>query len=189
MAAQPSVKITKSLPWRGVAHTFTNRYHFTNGSPTTDAEWHTFFDAIVTAEKTIYSSRTTITLAQGYDAGSEVPVSEKTYTTVGTLTIGSSMANERQVAALLRYTTDQKTKRNHPIYLFNYFHDVYGSSATVPDTIYSGQQTLITAYGASWIAGFSDGATTHARCGPNGAVALTGACETYLTHRDFPRVR
>lgn len=187
MADTPSIKVTKSLSWRGNAKLFTNRYHILGGAPASDAAWHTLFDNVVTAEKAIYPVAVTITKVEGYLADSNLPVSSKTYTTVGTLTTAANIPQERQVAVLARWTTDQKTKRNHPIYLFSYFHGAYAQASPNADKPDTAQTTAVTAYATAWVTGFSDGTTTHQRGGPRGAAALTGACETYLTHRDFPR--
>lgn len=187
MAATPSVKITKSLTWRGAAKLFTNRYHFTGGVPASTAAWLSFFDAITAAEKLLWGSTVTITKAEGYAAGSDIPVASKTYSLAGTGTPGGA-AQERQVALLARWTTDAVTSRNHPVYLFSYYHganmSTVGGHSDEPDGT---QKGAVTTYATAWVTGFSDGTTTHKRAGPNGAVALTGACETYLTHRDFPR--
>jgi hypothetical protein len=185
MAATPSVKITKSAPWRATTKLWTNRYHFTAGVPASNAAWLAFFDAIVLAEKAALFPNATITKAEGYAAGSNLPAASKTYTTVGTLT-NAGLLQERQVAALVRYATDAVTSRNHPVYLFNYYHGASADSAHT-DQVTPTEITALTNYAAAWISGFSDGTTTHKRAGPNGAVALTGACELYLTHRDFPR--
>lgn len=187
MAATASIKITKSLPWRGAPHLFTNRYHMTGGVPGSTADWTTLADAIVTAEKAALFATVTITKAEGYAAGSNLPVFTKTYTTVGTLA-SAGLVQERQVAALVRYTTDAVTSRNHPVYLFSYYHGIAAdSSAGNVDNVTPTQKTALTTYAGLWVAGFSDGTNTHKRAGPNGAVALTGACELNLTHRDFPR--
>ena len=135
MAPTPSVKITKSLSWRGAAKLWTNQYHLTNGAPSTTAQWNTLFDAIVAAEKLALFPATSIVQADGYAAGSAIPAATKTYTTPGTLTVAGYI-QERQVAALVRYTTTAKTKRNHPIYLFNYYHGV-SADAAVTDKVYS----------------------------------------------------
>ena len=87
MAATPSIKITKQFTYRGVARHFSNRYHFVGGTPADNAHWTTLSDAIVTAEKVIYTSVVTIVSTTGYAAGSEVPVFSKTYSTAGTRTL------------------------------------------------------------------------------------------------------
>lgn len=186
MAAQASVKIVKSTLWRTGARLWSNRYHFTNDVPADDTKWATLCDAIVTDESAALQSPTTIVEAVGYAAGSDVPVFTKTYTTVGAITRAAQINSPLQTAALLKYTTDAKTSKNHPVYLFSYFHNVLLAGNSTPDVLDTTHKAAIDEYAADWIAGFSDGSVTHVRCGPNGAVALTGATETYVTHRDFP---
>lgn len=186
MAATPSLRIVKSFSYKGQTRTFSNRYHFAGGLPANDSAWHTLMDNVTAAEKAIYGSNVTIVEAFGYAAGSDVPVSTKTYALAGTLTVGSSWQAPGDVAALLRYSTAVRSTKNHPIYLFNYFHGVYLNAAGTGDSQYGVQKTAIGTYATSWIGGFSDGSTTYNRAGPNGAAATGSVVETYLTHRDFP---
>ena len=187
MAATPSIKVTKQFTYRGVARQWSNRYHFNGGTPADNAHWTTFSDAVVTAEKAIYGNVVTIVKTTGYAAGSEVPVFTKTYSTVGTLTPGSNAYAPGDAAILLRYATAVRTAKNHPVYLFNYFHGAITDGALTPDTPYSTQKTAVNTYATSWMSGFSDGTTTYNRAGPNGATATGALVESYLTHRDFPR--
>jgi hypothetical protein len=189
MAATPSVKVTKSYYYRGAPKTFSNRYHFVGGVPADDAHWHTLMDNIVVAEKAIYDSAVTITGCTGYLAGSEVPVSTKTYTTAGTYA-GATNRAPGDAAALIRYATAARSSKNHPVFLFSYYHDVWQSSSSASsggvDTILAAQATLYAAYAAAWVgAGFSDGTTSYNRAGPKGATATGYLVETYITHRDF----
>jgi hypothetical protein len=188
VSAYPSVKIVKDLPFKGGTRLWSNRYHFNGGSPADSTHWHTFFDAIVAAEKAIYTGAYNIRSAVGYDAGSDVPVDSKTYSVAGTLTpSGTPVGTPGQTAALLRWSTTQRTTKNHPIYLFNYFHGALVAAGTGgEDVLNPGQRTAIGTYAAAWIAGLSDGTVTHKRCGPNGAVAQGSFVAEYVTHRDFP---
>lgn len=188
MAATPSVKVVKSYYYRGVAKSFSNRYHFNGGTPADAAHWHTLMDNIVTAEKAIYDAAVTITECIGYAAGSEIPVASKTYTTAGTYA-GSTIRAPGDSAALIRYATAARSSKNHPIYLFNYYHDVWATSASASsggvDQVLAAQVTLYNTYAAAWIAGFSDGTITVVRAGPNGATATGYLTEPNITHRDF----
>lgn len=190
MSATPSVKITKSYYYRGAVKMFSNRYHFNGGTPADAAHWHTLTDNITTAEKAIYDAAVTIVEATCYAAGSEVPVASKTYALAGTYA-GSTFRAPGDAAALVRYATAARSSKNHPIYLFNYYHDVWITSASASsggvDTLLAAQATLLGTYANAWISGFSDGTTTYVRAGPNGATATGYTVETYVTHRDFPR--
>jgi hypothetical protein len=187
MAATASVKIVKQSNFRGSPHLWSNRYHFTGGIPTDNTKWTTFCDAIVNNEKTIYDSQVTIVQAVGYDAGSDVPVFTKTYSQAGTSTTFGAQRQADEVVALIRYATTARTPKNHPVYLFNYYHNVLANSSTAYDTLNASQQSLMQTYAGVWVAGISDGTVTHVRAGPNGATAVGYVVEANLTHRDFPR--
>lgn len=164
---------------------FSNRYHFNGGTPADTTHWTTLSDAVVTAEKTVFDNSVSIVETIGYAAGSDVPVFSKTYATVGTMTITSQLRQAGQVAALIRYSTTARTSKNHPVYLFNYYHGVFAPSSD-QDKLHTTQRSAMQTYAAAWISGFSDGTHTEVRAGPNGATAVGSLVEEYLTHRDFP---
>jgi hypothetical protein len=188
MAATPSVKVLKTFTFRDVTRTWSNRYHFNGGTPSDVTHWNTLFDAIVLAEKAIYKNSMTIVQCIGYAAGSDVPTATKTYSTVGTGSFANSTAAPGEVAALVRYSTTARTSKNHPVYLFNYYHGVgWDATEGVVDELGADTKTAIGVYAAAWITGFSDGTLTLVRAGPNGATATGQVVEDFLTHRDFPR--
>lgn len=187
MAATPSIKVTKSFTYRGVTRHFSNRYHLVGGTPADSAHWTTFSDAVVTAEKAIYTSAVQIIQTTGYAAGSEVPVFTKTYSTAGTYNPGTWAVTPGDCAALVRYSTAARSSKNHPVYLYNYYHGVVMAAAG-GDSVLAGQVTLLNTYAGLWIgAGFSDGTTSYNRAGPNGATATGVLVEPMITHRDLPR--
>lgn len=184
----PSLKIIKTFTYRGALKEFSNRYHFDNLAPADATKWTALADAVVNAEKAIYQSTAGFKIigAVGYDAGSEVPVFSKSYSTSATGSFASVSLVPGDVAALVRYSTAQRSVKNHPIYLFNYYHQVFGSTALDPDMLNPAQKTAMTTYATSWVTGFSDGSVTHHRCGPQGHVATGVLVDQFLRHRDFP---
>lgn len=191
MAATPSLSVAKTFGFKGGLRQFTNRYHFNGGTPADATHWHTLMDNVTTAEKALYGSGTHIVEAVGYAAGSDVPVASKVYSLAGTVSPGGSSAGAPgEVAALIRYSTNARSVKNHPIYCFNYYHAVYVQElAGGADLLDAVQRAAMGTYAAAWIAGFSDGTITAVRATPNGAAATGSLVEEYVTHRDFPYTR
>jgi hypothetical protein len=188
-----SIVITKQMTYRGATRTFSNRYHFEGDTPTSNAEWVAFADAIVAAEKAIYDDSIEIVEAVGNDKATATVTNKhgdavftKVYAVAGTADFSTDGRRAPgDCASMLRYATTARSSKNHPVYLFNYFHGVYQQVGD-PDAMSLTQTAHINTYGTAWLAGFSDGTETHERCGPHGAVAVSRLCDGVVRHRDFP---
>jgi hypothetical protein len=186
MAPTPSLRVIKTFTYRGAPRLWSNRYHFNGGTPASDSAWHTLMDNVTTAEQAALADTCQIVTAIGYAAGSDVPVSTKSYTKTGTRATAGTQLQAGDVAGLIRYATAARTAKNHPVYLFNYYHGAIANAVATPDTIMSSWKTLLNTYGSAWISGFSDGSVTYNRAGPNGASATGLIVDNNLVHRDFP---
>ncbi len=179
------------MTYRGSARLWSNRYHFSGGTPSDAGHWTTFSDAVVAAEALIYPSLatggSTIVETFGFAAGSEIPVFSKAYTTAGSATAaGSIMPGD--VAAVVRYSTASRSSKNHPIYLFSYYHTICGGgTSSNQDQVHSTFITLLGTYAGKWdTTGFSDGTNTYKRSSPSSHDATGHTVLPLLSHRDLP---
>lgn len=191
IATAPSIQVIKKFNYRGTVRNFSNRYHFHGGTPADSTHWTTLSDAVVTAEKAIYlsfaSNGATILETVGYAGGSDIPVFSKTYTTDGTGLFSSTIPTPGDSAALIRYSTADRSSKNHPVYCFNFYHACTANNGTLQnDQLNTGQKAAMVIYAADWITGFSDGANTYVRSRPNGNICTGSLVEPLLTHRDLP---
>lgn len=191
MAATSSIRVVKQFTYRGVVRTFSNRYHIGTATVPDAAHWTTLSDAITAAEKLIFMSLANggakIVQTVGYDPGSEIPVFTKTYALDGTLAGASGNPTPGDAAGLIRYSTPDRSTKNHPIYCFNYYHAICANAAVAShDQVAAAQLTVMQTYAAAWLTGFSDGVTTYKRSRPTGDLCTGSLVQTFLTHRDLP---
>lgn len=189
MATAPTrvgVKLIFHSPYRGGTKAWSQLWHFTGADWSGQSQFNTLVDALVAQLQGLIPSDTSIVEAIGYNAGSSVPVFTYTHTWTGTSSATSSARGALEDCALVKFTTTQRSKKNHPIYLFKWFHAVYNAGAGSNETLLAGLKTNINANMNTILAGLSDGTNTRQYCGPFGAVAQSRITEDYIHCREFP---
>lgn len=184
---QVGIKLTFSFSWRGAAKQWSQLYHF-NGptSWASQTQFNTASDALWNLVKQSLPARVTLVESTGYNAGSFLPVYTKVYGAAGTYTDTSNPQAAGEMCMLWRFTTTQRSTKNHPIYLYKWWHGMQTDGMTSPDTLRSGLQSTAQSVVNAIVAGISDGTNTRIYCGPRGAVAQAGTCMTLLHAREFP---
>lgn len=175
-----------SSPYRGGAKVWSNLWHWTGASWASQGQVDTFAGNLWDTIKGQVLAGTTFVEAVAYNAGSFLPVYTHTSGAAGTYTDASNPQAPLEASALWRFTTDQRTSKNHPIYLFKWFHHVQTEGLTSPDSLRNGLHSGMGGAISDILAGITDGTNTRNYCGPFGAVAQTGTCNSLLHMREFP---
>jgi hypothetical protein len=183
--SQPSIKVTYSMPYRGGTKNWSNRYFF-SGANFTGAQFTALCAAMEGDLKQQLPTDCSIIRYTRYDAGSDVPVTTVAVSVAGTMSLTGRTHMTGESCCLIRFSTSQRTSKNHPIYLFKYIHGVILSNGQPGDVIDTTQQGRFATFAADCVTGFSDGTSTRHITGPYGAVAIGQFTSTYAHHRDFP---
>lgn len=187
MSDTPSIRTIKHTAYKGGTKQWSNRYHFSGGQPSDLTHWTALAAAVVAAEKLCMANTCGFDQWVAYGPGSDLPLFSGTLTGTGALSGGGSdVEAPLEVCALVRWDTDQRSSKNHAIYLYSYIHAVILQGSAGAEKVQAAQLALLNTYATAWVSGFSDGVNTYKRAGPRGAVAQAGHAEQYSTHRDFP---
>jgi len=190
VAATASIRFKFTIPYRGGVHAWSSRFHFDGGAPADAAHWDTLRSAIWTSLKPGILADVLLTEVLGYAPGAGAAVYTHPVASEGGSYVVSGDVQTAYIAAVLGWSTDQRDVRNHPIYLRNFIHGVILASADPGAQIADAQQTALRTFAHAFSdagGGFSDGAVTHKRAGPNGAVGLDGGCGSWPGHRVLSR--
>lgn len=185
--SQISVRIVKNVPYRGNTTLWSNRYFWNQTALPTTGDQDAIVAALKVDEELVFTSRVNYVEAIWYAAGSDVPVRTVSMSGGGTMSASGTAATPGDCATLIRFSTTQRTSKNHPIYLYKYYHDARYGSGGDPDTVVTVQEGNLQQLGNLLVNGITVGATTYKLAGPHGAVAQGAVAKTLITHRDFPR--
>lgn len=190
MATPPTrvgVKVNYHFSWRGSTKPWSQLYHFDGPTSWSDqTHFDTFCTNLWNSIKVAIPARVTADTMTGYNAGSFLPVFTHSVAANGGYSDTTNPQAPGEACMLWRFTTDQRTTKNHPIYLFKWFHGMQTDGATSPDTLRAGIHSTAAGSVSDLLAGYSDGTNTRKYCGPRGAVAQSGTCMTLLHMREFP---
>jgi len=184
---QPSLRVVKQFPYRGnPLQRFTNRYYFDGSDPGPEANWYALFDAWTLEEQRFQPGDTHIIEAHGFLPGSDVAVASKTYNLAGTLPAASAISTPGDCAAVLRMATTKKSVKNHPVYVFSYYHNaIYQGGTSDRDTLHPTMKSAMENFGDVLLNGLIVGARTYRRTTPDGHSVTGHHVEQYIGHRDF----
>jgi len=131
LATALGLTIVKAFPYRdNTAEEFSNQYWLSGPPPSDDAGWQACLDDILVHEKTLYTARTHVVAAYGYDSNDDHAHSvwNKQYPPgtgpVGTLPVQTAetrMSGDQ--AAVIEWVTSRKNSRGKWVYLRKYMHD------------------------------------------------------------------
>lgn len=190
MAPTPSIVIVQAFTYRLQYEEWSNRYHFNGTVPSTNAEWKTMADALITKLQPCFSAATSFVRAYGYVASQVSSVWTNDYSPIpanvkkGTSNfVGNPLPGD--VAATTRWETGALNSRGKKIYLRKYWHDVRGD-VSIPDKLTPTQLTAFQTLAQQLVAGTALGGT-QVLAGPNGVTAGTPETNVYLTTRTLKR--
>lgn len=173
-----------TLPRRGGVQDWSTSFHLDTAVP----DLTTFEDLadILAGWNDMWYPEVELVGIDYYPAGTNVATHTKAYSVAGSGTPGTTQKATSDSVALVRWSTTQRSSKNHPIYLYNYIHGVRKDLDADGDVLQSGQRSRIASRMGQLVSGVTANSVTFHRAGPNGAVAQDVQVEEYITHRDFP---
>lgn len=185
--AAPGFTVVYAFPYRGASEEWSQQYHL-DADFSDVADWHTTFDAFVTAVRpALYP---VVTVVRGYGYHNTDNDSFNTYELptplAGTLSPSLGVYSPGDDAGWVRWNTERTNTRGRLVYLRKYFHPIQndGTAGNVDLTL-AGWRTAVKT--------FADNATGTGwngkhLAGPDGNVPGGGTlASTYITTRTLHR--
>jgi len=196
MAAVVGLTIVKKMHYRGDNNEeYSNQYWLTGSIPADSTAWKALADALIAAEKLVYTGDVWTVRAYGYDSDAVDATSVWSYdyeaataTVPGTLAQGSGILCPGDDAVWVRWKTSRTNSRGKPIYLRKYFHLAVATSGTGDnrDTVLAAQKTALNAFGTKLMDGSFLAART-IRSQTHAETILTRDASSYVTTRTLKR--
>jgi hypothetical protein len=188
------IRFEFTSPYRDGTKNWSTTFHCTGPEWADHDAAYTYSNGVWTAIQHAVLDTTTLNTIVAYNPGSDIPVYTMDWEDTGGYNDHSNPMTALEECMLIKWDTDARSVRNHPVYLFNFFHHVQSEGATNPDILRSGMRTTMDDNLATILAGISDGHITRFRCGPRAPevgydqpVATGAVTQHPLHHRDFPR--
>jgi len=183
-----SIRIEKHFTYRGANESWANTYHFSGGTPADLSAWTALVTALKNAEAPMLTTNTHYDRAVCYANDSDPAVHIIALSGTGGRTAAGQNFATGDSAFWVRWGSDKRDSRGHPIYARCYYHDVLYGNAFGGDAWYSAQATDAATFGAALLSGLSDGGSnTYVRCLPDGTVCNSHAQSTYIGRRKLKR--
>ena len=195
MGTVVGITLVKRFTYRGDENEeWSNTYHFTGDVPADSSAWMDLIEALYTEEISIYTPRSLVTRAYGYDSDADDATAvfkhdfrpgdeEHPGNLMGWGALPTAPGDS---AGWVRWKTSRLNSNDKPIYLRKYFHDMIENALGEPDKLWTEQRDLMLAFGDKLRDGsFIDGRTLRSRLHDDTLVGSSAS--QYLTTRTLKR--